>query len=308
MNTQTNDIDLVAEAAKPPVQAAAKKPAAKKPAAKKPAAKKTAKPNGKSPEQIAADKAKADEAKAKRDAAAKAKHEADKAREEKQLVVSTEKKCKPLIDAGVKAINMVGKGNREWTIAAFQIREACKGTSVNFKDVMENGWGVAKNTATKLANAGELMHAITSSEDEEVQNQIKYLPMGSINNLSTISTFSDKKFEVGIDLGVIKMDATEADISAFNREYDDKGNRVIEGTSTPAGEADTGEDEDAAPTPAAKPAPISAAAFLQDCATVALSSEEVQQAVITLLKDHDSDTVIEIIEALEAAHGITPAE
>ena len=307
MNTQTNDIDLVAEAAKPPVQAAAKKPAAKKTAAKKPAAKKTAKPNGKSPEQIADDKAKAAEAKAKRDAAAKAKHEADKARGAKQLVVSVEKKCKPLIADGLRAINMVGKGNKEWTIAAFQIREACKGTSVNFKDVMENGWGVAKNTATKLANAGELMHAITSSEDEEVQNQIKYLPMGSINNLSTISTFSDKKFEVGIDLGVIKMDATEADISAFNREYDDKGNRVIEGTSTPADEADTGED--AAPTPAAKPAPISSAAFLQDCATVALSSEEVQQAVITLLKDHDSDTVIEIIEALEAAHKIVaPAE
>ncbi len=143
-----------------------------------------------------------------------------------------------LINAGKKAMTQVGNGNLLWTVAAFKLRNLCKGTGVNFKDEAVEHWGVGKNTATKLANAGELLHSLTDGKGDA--EWMAYMPMGNINNLSTISGFSDAKMALGIDTEVIKIDATEGEINDFNRNFDAKGNAVIviEPPSTPAADAE----------------------------------------------------------------------
>ena len=185
------------------------------------------------------DKAKAAEKKA---AAVAKKAAADKEKADKKALATVERGVTPLIQAGLKAMNMVGNGNQAWTIAAFKMRELCKGTPVNFKDVALEHWGVQKNTATKLANAGELLAGLIAADKLDVSGTVEkdkwlsHLPMGSINNLSVISGFTDAKIDKGIDLEIIKIDATEADISAFARDYNDKGVLTVVET-VPAGKA-----------------------------------------------------------------------
>jgi hypothetical protein len=272
----------------------AKAPAVKKAPAKKgkakakPEAKPEAKAQTAAQLQAAADKAvKAEEKAAEKAAADKVKADEAKVKADKALVVKTERGVVPLIKAGLKAMHMVGKGNKEWTIAAFHIREMCKGTPVKFAEVMTAEWGVAANTASKLANAGELMHQLTTSEEQDVQAQLEYMPMGSINNLSTLSKFGEKKMEVGIDKGVIKMDATEADISEFNRDYNDKGVKVVvkDVPATPAAQA-----EDAAGVEASSPS------------TAGETVEQARTRILALTAAWSDDDVITLIEDLERQH------
>ena len=283
-----NDAPAVKNAPAPAVKGKAKGKAKAKPAAKKaPVAKKE--PTAKQL-QAAADKAAAAEEKAAEKKAADAEKAAEKKEADaKKLTITTENKCKPLINAGLKAMHMVGNGNKGWTIAAFQLREVCKGTPVNFKDAMAEGWGVAKNTATKLANAGQLMHELSTSDEQDVRAQLEYMPMGSINNLSVLSGFSEPKMEKGIDLGVIKMDATEAAIAEFARDYNDKGVKMVIKTvpSTPAADAED------------------AAAEAGETVSESETPETVQAAtarILSLTTSWTDDEVLLLIESLEAAH------
>jgi len=182
--------------------------------------------------QAAKDKKAADKVKATEKATA-AKEKSDA----KQLTL-VQKDAMVLINAGLKAMDQVGKGNLLWTVSAHKLRELTKGTGVNFKDEALEHWGVEKNTATKLANAGRLLNELTNEGGD--QEWLAYMPMGNVNNMSTIAGMSDKKIALGIDTDVIKMDATEADINEFNRNFDDRGKEVIViiPPSTPAADAD----------------------------------------------------------------------
>lgn len=245
----------------------------------------------------AADKVKATEKKA-----------SDKVKTDAKALTLVQKGAKVFIDAGKKAMTAVGNGNLLWTVAAFKLRELTKGTGVNFKDEALEHWGVGKNTATKLANAGDMLNSLTDGGGDA--EWMAYMPMGNINNLSTISGFSDVKLALGIDTGVIKIDATEAEINDFNRGFDDKGNPVIviAPPSTPAAEAEdaaAAEGEGEAVSESETPAKL--IARLVDSASD-LTPANMIKLIVRLSADLSEKRVDDMFDALNKQHSAPESE
>ena len=240
---------------------------------------------------------KAADALKKKEANAKKKLAADA----KALTV-VQKGAMTLINAGLKAMEAVGKGNLMWTVSAHKLRILCEGTSVKFGAEAEKYWGVRANTATKLANAGRLLFSIT--EEGGDMEWMAYMPMSNVNNMSTIAGMSDVKIALGIDTDVIKIDATEAEINDFNRDFDDKGKPVIvqpqrDIPGTPAAEAEAeaaiSESDKVAETPA------QLMARLADAATD-LKPAQLIQLIATMAGNLKGKRVEDLFTALEVVH------
>lgn len=292
-NTNTDTVDdAIADAKENPASEApvvltkAEKAARRKAdnAAKKEQAKK---------DRATATKAKADEKKA-----------ADKVKSDAKQLTIVQRDAKTLIAAGIKAMTQVGNGNLLWTVAAFKLRALTKGTGVNFKDEALEHWGVGKNTATKLANAGELLHSLTEAGGDK--EMLAYMPMNNINNLSTIAGFSDKKLTLGIDTDVIKIDATEEAINSFNRAFDDNAKPVIvvEAREVP-GTAAADAERDAAALPGGpvseSETPTQLIARLADAATD-LTPANLIKLIANLAGNLKGKRVDDLFAALEKVH------
>ena len=242
---------------------------------------------------------KADNA-AKKEQAKKDKAAAAKVKSDAKALTLVQRDAKTLIAAGLKAMTQVGNGNLLWTVAAFKLRALTKGTGVNFKDEALEHWGVGKNTATKLANAGELLHSLTEAGGDK--EMLKFMPMNNVNNLSTISGFSDTKLTLGIDTEVIKHDATEEAINAFNRAFDDNGKPVIEHTP-PSSEQREQEDAGETDPPAVSESetPTQLIARLADAATD-LKPPQLIKLIALLAGNLSGKRVEDMFNALEVVH------
>lgn len=270
---------------------------------------------------IKAIETKAKKAQAKKDKAAadkvKAAEKAAKALviADAKAVKTVETGLKPLITAGLKAMHMVGTGNEDWVTAAFKMRELCKDTkAVNFMDVAAEAFGVAKNTASKLANAGEMMVELRAAAADpsiggpEKGKWLEHLPMGNINNLSTISRWGDTKMDLAIDTEVLRVDSTEREINDFNRDFDDNGKAIVVKTvpSTDAADAeDLGEiGVGTGSMVSESETPTQLMSRLADAATD-LRPAQLIKLICTLSGNLSGKRIEDMFKALEAQHPAT---
>ena len=287
------DIDLQAEVDANPSDEADAPKAKPGPAQKDKAA---ARKKANAAKKKAADKVKAKAAAARAKEAAKVKAAKEADRDAAKALVAVNRDCMVQVKAGQQAIHMGQKSLQAWSVAAFNLNVLCKDNKgVNFKDMALEHWGVDKNTASKLAKAGEMVSDLLASEGEK-GNWLPHLPQNNLNTLSMIARLEDSQIDAGIDQEIIHPKATEKAITDYANTF----RPVIEGRVIPSTEAADAEDAAAAPKPETAGKMI--ARIVKEAATLTPANHA--KLLLALTADMSQDDVITFIDALEVKHSL----